>query len=363
MPRILHVELGRSLFGGADQVLSLMRGIRERNDRFDQYLLSVQGSAIARKVVKSGITVIEISNRGELDFRLFFKMQKVIRARKIDLLHIHSRKGADWWGVMAGSFCQVPVIISRRVDSVEPALLAKWKYKKCAAVVCISSKIREIIASYGLGDTPIKMIRSGVDTLTYTPGRKVSLPDLFSISQEKMVIGVIAQFIKRKGHRFFLEALPQILAKNPNTHVLFFGSGPLEKSLKLQLRDRGLAQHVTFAGFRKDLPDILASLDLVVHPALKEGLGTALLQASACGVPVVASKVGGIPEIVQPGLNGVLVEAGNATEIASAVNDLLGDVKKRETLSARAVTFAREACSIDAMIDAHIDLYRSILRY
>jgi glycosyltransferase involved in cell wall biosynthesis len=116
------------------------------------------------------------------------------------------------------------------------------------------------------------------------------------LSGDVLLVGVVAQLIERKGHRFLLDALPALIAARPNLQLVFFGKGPLAGLLQERIDGEGLADHVRLAGFRDDLTDLLPCLDLLVHPATMEGLGVSLLQASAAGVPIVASRAGGIPE-------------------------------------------------------------------
>src|SRR5690606_14939726 len=131
---------------------------------------------------------------------------------------------------------------------------------------------------------------SSVDTERYRPGchdRQWFL-DEFGLEPDAPVLGMAAQFIPRKGHRTLIDAMPAILAAQPRTRVLLFGQGPEQDAIRELVAQRGLSENVSIAGFRTDLDRVLPCLDLVVHPASMEGLGVALLQSAACGVPMVA---------------------------------------------------------------------------
>ena len=168
---------------------------------------------------------------------------------------------------------------------------------------------------------------------------------------DALLVGVVAQLIERKGHRFLLAALPPLVAAYPELRVLFFGQGPLESALGQEIAAAGLAGVVSLAGFRHDLETILPCLDLLVHPALMEGLGVSLLQASSAGVPIVASRAGGIPEAVRDGENGLLVPPGDVAALGAAVDALLADPELRRALGAGGQALMAREFSIDAMVE------------
>jgi len=174
-------------------------------------------------------------------------------------------------------------------------------------------------------------------------------------------VALIAQFIPRKGHRVLVDAMPAVLARHPNVKVIFLGQGPQEAPLKQLVAERGLQASVLFGGFRTDLHRVMPSLDLVVHPAATEGLGVSLLQAASCGVPIVATRAGGIPEIVQPGLTGELVAPGDAPALAAALIQLLGDAPLRERYGQAARQWVLDGFSTRSMVEGNLAVYREVL--
>ena len=134
-----------------------------------------------------------------------------------------------------------------------------------------------------------------------------NVADEFGLTDDALLLGVAAQLIPRKGHDVLLAAMPAILAEQPRARLLLFGRGPQRDALQHRCDELGLREQVIFAGLRDDMPRVLPSLHLLLHPARMEGLGVALLEAADCGVAIVASAVGGIPEVVRDGVNGRLV--------------------------------------------------------
>jgi glycosyltransferase involved in cell wall biosynthesis len=145
-------------------------------------------------------------------------------------------------------------------------------------------------------------------------------------------------------------------------HVLLFGQGPLADAVGRRVAgDPLLAPRVQLPGFRSDLDRILPCLDVLAHPAFMEGLGVALLQAAACGVPIVGGRAGGIPEIVRPGLNGSLVEPGDVAGLAAALNHLLASPELRARQGAAGRAWVERHFSIDAMVEGNLAVYRRLL--
>ena len=170
-----------------------------------------------------------------------------------------------------------------------------------------------------------------------------------------------AQFIPRKGHLTLVEAAPEILAIHPTTRFLLFGRGPLQGEVEEAVRSRGLVEAFRFPGFRDDMQDILPCLDLLAHPAEKEGLGIILLQASAAGIPSVASAVGGIPEAIAHEENGLLVDPGDPAALARSVTRILDDgalARRMGEVGRRRVV---EGFSVDRMVEGNLAVYRSVL--
>lgn len=362
--KVLHVEAGRHLYGGALQVVFLMRGLARRGVQVA--LACPEGSAIATSVRELGLQVHEMPMRGDADVGLVGRLGRLLRAAAPDVLHLHSRRGCDTWGALAGRLRRVPVVLSRRVDNPESRLWAALKYRLPDHVVTISEGIREVLLAEGVPAARISCVPSAVDTAQYRPDRSAlaGFRAEFGLQEQDLAVGMAAQFIERKGHATLLDALPQVLRRHPRARVLLFGQGPLADSMRARVEaDPVLRDAVRFPGFRRDLDRLLPCLDLLAHPAHMEGLGVALLQAAACGVPIVGGRAGGIPEIVRPGLNGELVEPGDAAGLAAALNRLLDDPALRLRYGVAGRDWVERHFSIDAMVEGNLAVYRRLLEW
>ncbi|MBK1724909.1 glycosyltransferase [Thiocystis violacea] len=357
--RILHVEGGRHLYGGAFQVLHLLRGLHARGHR--NLLACPRGCALA----EAAAPVAEVHGmpmHGDADLLMAWRLRRLIRQARPDVVHLHSRIGADVMGGIAARLAGVPVIHTRRVDNPEPRWLVALKYRLHDRVVAISEGIGRVLVDEGLPSDKLRVVRSAVDFERYAGG--CAGPEIrarLGVPADALLIGVIAQLIPRKGHRLLIEAAPDLVALCPSLEIRFFGQGPLAEALQRQIDAAGLSDYIRLAGFRDDLAEILPCLDLVVHPALMEGLGVSLLQAASAGVPIVASRAGGIPEAVRDGENGLLVPPGDAGALREAIADLLEDSARRRALGLGGQALMAREFSIDAMVEGNLAVYGELV--
>jgi glycosyltransferase involved in cell wall biosynthesis len=182
----------------------------------------------------------------------------------------------------------------------------------------------------------------------------------FGLPDNALIVGMAAQFIPRKGYEVLMGAIPQITARYPTARFLLFGQGPLQERIRDRAEREGLSESVRFTGFRKDLASYLGCLDLLVHPALDEGLGIVLLEACAAGIPVVATPVGGVPEVIRDRVNGLLVPAGDAEALAGAVMRLLEAKDLRIRLGRAGREIVEEEFSVETMVEGNLRVYREL---
>lgn len=360
--KVLHVEAGMHLYGGALQVVFLLRGLKALG--VDSILACPDGSVIAREAA-SHAQVVTLPMKGDLDVGLLSRLRHLIREVRPDVVHLHSRRGSDIWGALAGRLEGVPVVLSRRVDNPEARLVVKLKYRLYDEVVTISEGIRQVLLSEGVPASKLHCVLSAVDTQQYQPNRQHLdwFRQTFEIATDELVIGMVAQFINRKGHQTLLDALPAVFAAHPRTKVLLFGQGPIWDDIQARVNGSpALAARVQLPGFRRDLDQILPCLDVLAHPAFMEGLGVSLLQAAACGVPLVGGRAGGIPEIIQPGLNGELIEPGDVNALANALNTLLASADLRQRYGKAGREWVEARFSISAMVQGNLAVYEQARR-
>lgn len=356
--KVLHVETGRNLYGGSLQVVYLINGLKDKG--VSNILVCTAGSPI-EQAAQGADRAYPLPMAGDLDLPFIWRLLRIIKRERPDILHLHSRRGADTLGGVAARLSRVKSVLSRRVDNPEYPLVARFKYALYDRVITISEGIREVLIREGVPPGKIECVKSAVDSRLYSGEcLREWFGQEFSIPPELKAVGMVAQFIARKGHRYLLSAIPDILRSIPQVKFIFFGKGPPDELRKL-CQMLGIEGHVHFAGFRGDLERVLPCLDVLVHPAEMEGLGVSLLQAAASGVPVVATRVGGIPEIVRDGINGLLIPPRNTKAISEAVIKLLSNPEGARRMGAEGNRIVRKEFSIESMVEGNLRVYEKVL--
>ena len=348
------------LYGGARQLVYLLSGLRQYQVR--SILVCPRGSAIAGEAAALGVQRYELPLRGDHDIPFIWRLKRIIERERPDLVHLHSRRGADILGGMAARLAGVKSVVSRRVDNPESPFVVKWKYRLFDRVITISQGIAEVLLREGLSPGKLVCVRSAVDVEAFQ-GRcdREWFRETFGLHPGDLVMGTVAQLIPRKGHRILLQAMPRLLEVFPNLRLLICGQGPLEGELSALIDELGLREQVSMLGFRTDLPAILPCFDLLVHPALMEGLGIALLQAASAGLPIVAVAAGGMPEAVEEGITGRLVPAGNVDALADALGQLLADEALRRRMGKAGREKMRREFSLARMVEGNLRVYRELI--
>ncbi|HNP37485.1 MAG TPA: glycosyltransferase family 4 protein [Woeseiaceae bacterium] len=358
--KILHVETGRHFYGGPQQVVYLVAALQQLGH--ENTVVCPPGSGADSAARAKGIRVQNLFCAGDLDLPFAYRLTQYINETKPDLVHCHSRRGADVLGGLAASFADVPAVVTRRVDNTEMQLIATLRYRPFKKIIAISDAIAEVLRGLGVDDSRLAVIRSAVDA-----GAFASAPDRaafqkqFAVPEGTFVMAAAGQLIARKGHRFLLDALGKLRAEGRPIRLILFGEGELEAALRAQAADLKLGEAVQFAGYRDDLDTYVGCFDLFAHPSLAEGLGVATLKAQAAGVPVVGFAAGGVSEAVEDGATGLLVAPEDTAALAAAIARLMDDDARRGQMGAAGRVRMREEFSIEVMTRRHIELYDSVI--
>jgi len=358
--KILHVETGRHFLGGPQQVVYLINALRERGH--DNTLVCPPDSGIDGVARLAGIRVQNLFCAGDLDLPFAYRLAQFLKDHAPHIVHCHSRRGADLLGGLAASYADIPAVVSRRVDNTELRVLATLRYKPFRKIIAISEAIAEVLREQGVDAARIAVIRSAVDAAFFAKA-----PDddafrrEFGIKDGDFTIAAAGQLIPRKGHRYLLQAMADLNRNHPNIRLIIFGDGHLETELRAQAASLQLGSVVQFAGFRDDLDDFIGCFDLLLHPALTEGLGVAVLKAAAAGVPVVGFDAGGLREAVEHGVTGLLVPPESVAGLGQAIVTMMRDTQLRQAMSNAARERMQNDFSIDTMADQHVSLYETVL--
>jgi len=323
--------------GGTEKhVLELIRLLNP--DRFQVYLGSLYTSQWLQEnpPACSGLTLNFKGYRHPNFLSQFIKLARFLRRERINIIQTFFLE-SNIIGVLAGRLAGVPVRIAsrrnlgHRYTLFRTILLRAFRrLTTCYAANC--DKVRRFfIKTENIDPHQIRVIYNGVDQDYFRPGNKVSGAQL-GIPEDKLVIGMVANLKKIKGIDFFMQAAKLISQKRGDVIFVVIG-GEYEEEHYLRMRNElGLKQVVQFLGIKADVRDYLNAFDLAVNSSLTEGFSNSILEYMACGLPVVATDVGGNPEAVVDGQTGIIVPAGDSERLARAMETLLNDVQMRKRM-------------------------------
>lgn len=340
---ITHLNFAKGFRGGERQTLLLIKALSTNG--YLQKLFVRKNSELGKRAKEvKNLTIIEITKPYIFNLSLI---------KESSLLHAHETKGAQF-AFFAHMFYKIPYIITRRVDNpIKNNFFTKQMYLKAFTTVALSYAIEKEIHKI---DTAIKttIIPSSYSALKVNQNAVTQIQQRFN---KKILVGNIGELDNsHKGQYYLIEAAKTLEKKYPDLHFIFLGKG---KDLQNYLIQAEGMSNITFEGFVNNVGDYIASLDFFVFPSLNEGLGSILLDVIQANIPIIASNIGGIPDIIKDMQTGILVETKNSEKIAEAIELLMQD----QTLANKLATNAKktiENFSITAMSQKYIKLYKEI---
>jgi glycosyltransferase involved in cell wall biosynthesis len=358
MLTILHTEASPGWGGQEIRILTEATAFATRGFRV---VLACQPDApLAREAQQRGLVVRPITMRGPLDAMACWQLRRLMRSDKVDLVHTHSSIDA-WLAGFAAKSLGLPVVRSRHV-SIPVKRRGNFVYNAlCDRIISSGEVIRQVLIEAGVFPGKIVAIPAGVDTSQFHPdvsGEGVRR----ELALHGPVVGTVAMMRHSKGHSVLLQAIPDILAQEPEAVFLWVGDGIGRQALEQEIAHAGLAEKIRLTGFRDDVPALLAAMDVVVLPSIKsDGVPQGLVQALAMRKPVIASAVGGIPEVVQHQHTGVLVPPNNPGALAAAVIQVLQDPKQAGRWAEAGRELVDTCLTLEHMIDRTAEVYTAVL--
>jgi glycosyltransferase involved in cell wall biosynthesis len=357
----LHVDTARTWRGGQNQVLLTVTGLRSAGQRA-MLVAHPEGELIRR--AKEGLDLMGLAPRTEMDVSAGWRLSRVIRRERPDVIHAHDPHAVAMAGLAISMDPRTPrpaLVASRRVDfNLKSNSFSRWKYRQVDLFVCASEAIRKLIVAGGIEDARTVTVHEGIDIQHVDAAPPVDVHAEFWLPHQAPVVGNIAALVPHKGQRDFIDAAALVVRDVPDARFLVLGEGELRDALERQIRHLHLEKHVLLTGFRPDALSLLKAFDVFVMSSVQEGLGTSLLDAMACSKPVVATSVGGIPEVVVDGETGMLVEPKQPRQMASAIVRLLksGAARREMGEAGRARVLAR--FTVERMVAQTMDVYERV---
>ena len=364
-------SLGR---GGAENLMPTILGNIDKN-RFDQRVCVLQdrdGNPVAGELQAIGIPVDfvpvpRLRNLSSLPRLLFY-----LRKEKPDIVHTQLEFSATL-GCLATRLLGIPNVSTFHViHDPGTVKLTRWRYKFMWAsyryfanlILAVSDSVRNNIIEAGkIPPSKVFTLHNGIELERFS---EIS-PDIanvskkdFGIPENSIVLITVAVLRPPKGIQYILEAIPQILEEIPNAYYLIVGDGEHRNTLEEKAETLKISGHIRFAGYRSDIPELLALSDIFILPTLNDAFPTVLIEAMAAGKPVIASKIGGVPEIVQETINGILLPPGNPDAIRDACIRLIQDKELSERFAKASVKIANEKFGIMGQVKKLEQLYTDL---
>jgi glycosyltransferase involved in cell wall biosynthesis len=355
---VLHTEASPGLGGQEVRTLNEARWTVERGWRV--LVAGQPDGRLLERARAAGLETAPVRMTGPLDPRALIGLVRLIRRERVNLVHTHSSTDA-WLAGTAARLCRVPVVRTRHVSiAIRRGLNPVYR---CLAdrVITSGEAIRRLVVEVGVPPERVIAIPAGVNLEAFPFGARA--PETArELGLGHPVIGSVAMFRGSKGHPQLLQAFAMVREKRPGATLLLVGDGIRRNWVEQLAREAKLSDAVVFTGFRPDVPALLATMDCFAQASTRtEGVPQALLQAFATGVPVVASRIGGIPEIVAHGETGLLVESESVEGLAAGIERVLDDPEGagQRARAARALVEARFS-HIQA-IDRLLQIYDELL--
>jgi glycosyltransferase involved in cell wall biosynthesis len=356
---LFQIDAGLEWSGGERQALTLAREIRKRG--YASRLVVQPRSPLHEKAAGEGLPVMTLKLPGGGSLWKSFRLASAMKRQDCVLVHSHDARGLAV-ASRAASMAKVPIrVLSRPADT--PVALSPRILKDTDAVIAGSEGIKDLLVRGGLAEQLVEIVPAGVD---FTPHREVASRDFlrreFSFASDDFLVGFIADLEDSDGRRDVVEAARIIMAHAPKAKAVILGGGSLriEPDPKTPGTEAGGAALFYYLGFREGLPRVLASLDVFVTTSHLIGFGGSLIDAMACGTPVVTAQAGGVPEVVVHRETGLLVPSRNPKALAEAVLKLYLDKNLAARLARGGQDAVQEKYSTEAMARRTIEIYERL---
>jgi len=361
--KILHLVSTLDIGGVQKQIVEVIK--RLEGEKFSNYVGSFSSGFLVEALKKINIPSVIFRRDFRFDPFLPFRIALYLKKEKVDILHTYLFT-ANTWGRLGGIIARTPVIVASERNAIP------WKNSLhifldsilslfTSRIVACSSAIRELNLRKGfIKEEKISVIYNGVDTEKFKPGKKKKSRKELALPENALIIGSAGRLHWCKGYRFLLEAVNSLKNTYPHLYLMLVGEGEERKNLEKLVERLDLRERVIFTGEVEEVLPFIQSWDVGVFPSLHEGFGISIAETMACGIPVIASRTGGIPEVV--GKAGIMVERGNSCQLAKAIEKLIGSPSLRETLGKEGRKRIEKYFSISRTVNEWGNLYIEVYR-
>ena len=374
--RIAHIIKVTRISGAERHLLFLVEGLRKRG--FDAHLIILVErdrpmDDMARAAEKRDIPLTRLTIHRDYDLSLLRRLRRALRQIKPDIVHTHLIH-ADLFGYAAAKLARVSAVVSSRHLDDTFRYRSRWRrinrrlWRMIDAVESLSRAAMRQFAHWRSKMRPptkISVVLYGMEYKWHSDkdiaAARLRLRTELKLPPDAQLLGMACRLVEQKGIPYALEALRRIRSDFPRAHLVIAGDGEKARELRRLASLLGIADRVCWLGWRADAADLMAAFDIFLLPSLHEGFGLVLLEAMSRRVPIIASRVGAMPEIVVDGETGILVEARNVDQLAKAMARLLKDRALRKYMGLLGAARLEEHFSVERMVDGTLAIYEKIL--
>ncbi|MAK56379.1 MAG: glycosyltransferase family 1 protein [Pusillimonas sp.] len=341
--RIAFSEAATS-FGGQEQyIFKVMRGLRELGHEVQA--VCQPHAKLAQQLQDDGFTVHTLLTDGFVNYtKGVLRLRRLFAEQKFDVVNTNSRRDTMLVG-MAARLAGVPLVVRSRHLAKRVGSLLSYTVVPHKVIAC-SHYVRNHLIDRGAKPEKIKVVYPGIDLQNWPQGSSVRAE--LKLAENDVVIVCVAVMREQKGHRVLLQAVEPLIRARPNVHLVLVGSGsPLMETLQGIVAEKGLARRVHFLGMRQDVPQILNGSDIFALATETEAAGMVFAEAQASGLPVVGTRVGGVPEMMVENETGILFELRDVNALKTALQKLVDDPGLRRKMGTAGRQFVHDAHRFD----------------
>ncbi len=363
------------VFGGGKRVFySLIKGL-DRNLFRPVAACSPEG-AYAEMLHNAGVELCTLNMDNRYNPFTIYRLAKIMREESVTIVHSQGGGRSNYFAFLAAHLAKVPIKVATVANLVEGwsdvhplrrlcyVTINRIMEKSADVFICVAHYLcRILVERHGIAPEKVINVPNGIDISRFVcRRRRLDILSELDLPTNKVLVSLIGRMVWEKGVNVFLEAACELSKKVTNIHFLIVGDGPLRGELEQQALDCGLSKICSFVGFQRDIPAILMATDIVALPSFVEGLPMIILEAMASKVPVVASAVGGIPEMIKEGENGFLVPPKDSDSLAKKLLLLVNDKGLRKRMGEAARKDVEESFSETEMIYKTQQVYLDLIK-
>ena len=357
--RILHVDTERGWRGGERQALWLAQELATRGHV--SLIAARPAEQLATRASAAGLEVLSCDARGEADLLAAIRLRSAITSREIQVVHAHTAHAVGI-GALATLGTSAKLVAARRVDfPLRDNAGTRWKYGRTRAIIAISRAVADVLATSGIARDRIDIIPDGVDVHRDIEPLSAAELTRLGVAPGAPLVVQVAQLVPHKDPLNFVRAFGAAHNRIPQLHGLLAGDGPLRADVDAEVARLKLGDALHVLGYRADADRLLASATVVCLSSREEGMGSVLLDALFLGKPIAATQAGGIPEVIDRGINGLLSPVGDYHALGLAISRLVEDRALRERIGHAAGDRVAEF-TVEKMADRTEAVYRRVMR-